>query len=100
MGQSQLEPAPGDVEAQRFSFEAFTRHEFFAEVNRWIVDRVVGPGDRKSTRLNSNHLYISYSPLFFNDTAPTEIYPLSLHDALPICGSLSRPSPVTSSSPR
>src|SRR6202043_2035062 len=24
--------------------------------------------------------------LFFNDTAPTEIYPLSLHDALPICG--------------
>src|SRR2546428_3156616 len=22
---------------------------------------------------------------FFNDTAPTEIYPLSLHDALPIC---------------
>src|SRR6266536_2281880 len=23
---------------------------------------------------------------FFNDTAPTEIYTLSLHDALPICG--------------
>src|SRR6202167_6584095 len=23
---------------------------------------------------------------FFNDTAPTEIYPLSLHDALPIYG--------------
>src|SRR4051795_10979017 len=23
--------------------------------------------------------------LFFNDTAPTEIYTLSLHDALPIC---------------
>src|SRR3712207_8232530 len=22
---------------------------------------------------------------FFNDTAPTEIYPLPLHDALPIC---------------
>src|SRR2546430_17119294 len=22
---------------------------------------------------------------FFNDPAPTEIYPLSLHDALPIC---------------
>src|SRR3990167_6985277 len=29
----------------------------------------------------SNLLYI----LFFNDTATTEIYPLSLHDALPIC---------------
>src|SRR3989441_12224008 len=25
---------------------------------------------------------------FFNDTATTEIYTLSLHDALPICGSL------------
>src|ERR1039457_3746343 len=83
--------------------------------------------DRKSTRLNTSHLVISYAvfcltkkkanqrqagldrttaaasyhepgrgapvgryPLrpyffFFNDTAPAEIYPLSLHDALPIC---------------
>src|SRR2546422_546886 len=74
--------------------------------------------DRKSTRLNSSHGYISYavfclkkkrtpvstqgllSPIsscsascvcarsssffFFNDTATTEIYTLSLHDALPI----------------
>src|ERR1022692_965450 len=85
--------------------------------------------DRKSTRLNSSHLVISYavfclkkknrrrdsgaaryprpsrrsapggtagdavgvahprhrrSFFFFNDTAPTGIYPLSLHDALPI----------------
>src|SRR6202789_2962657 len=35
----------------------------------------------------------SYSPtnehfFFFNDTAPTEIYTLSLHDPLPICGLL------------
>src|SRR6202453_1349767 len=92
-----------------------------------------GGRDRKSTRLNSSHLYISYavfclkkqemtcstlmatprrwlcpsrrrdhppitcielalllSPryclflFFFNDTATTEIYTLSLHDALPI----------------
>src|SRR5256885_11915774 len=27
----------------------------------------------------------SYSFFFFNDTATTEIYTLSLHDALPIC---------------
>src|SRR5947208_10905609 len=27
----------------------------------------------------------SYSSFFFNDTATTEIYTLSLHDALPIC---------------
>src|SRR3990172_6843997 len=42
-------------------------------------------GDRKSTPLNSNHNYISYSPFFFfNAPATTEIYPLPLHDALPI----------------
>ena len=27
---------------------------------------------------------------FFNDTATTEIYTLSLHDALPICGAATR----------
>src|SRR3990167_7069470 len=44
------------------------------------------PTDRKSTRLNSSHSQISYFVcfFFFNDTATTEIYPLSLHDALPI----------------
>src|SRR3989304_5308337 len=41
--------------------------------------------DRKSTRLNSSHGYVSYGVFFFKDTAPTEIYTLSLHDALPIC---------------
>src|ERR1044072_8000019 len=41
--------------------------------------------DRKSTRLNSSQTDISRMPsFFFNDTAPTEIYTLSLHDALPI----------------
>src|SRR2546430_419453 len=64
------------------------------------------PRDRKSTRLNSSHSQISYAVFclkknkyfvpatpphafhclffFFNDTATTEIYTLSLHDALPI----------------
>src|SRR5574337_880127 len=54
------------------------------------------PPDRKSTRLNSSHHSISYAVFclkkkkyfffffFFNDTATTEIYTLSLHDALPI----------------
>src|ERR1039457_2098666 len=100
--------------------------------------------DRKSTRLNSSHLVISYAVFclkkkknnnvhllrdgdtacssrqcalpawarsvlrvvcpakfgrvlswwcflfFFNDTATTEIYTLSLHDALPICGDWER----------
>src|ERR1051325_4353225 len=42
--------------------------------------------DRKRTRLNSRHRTSSrMPPFFFNDTATTEIYTLSLHDALPIC---------------
>src|ERR1043166_8651565 len=42
--------------------------------------------DRKSTRLNSSHVSETRLPsFFFNDTATTEIYTLSLHDALPIC---------------
>src|SRR6202012_1347878 len=41
-------------------------------------------GDRKSTRLNSSHTVISYAVFFFKYTATTEIYTLSLHDALPI----------------
>src|SRR3712207_2180426 len=65
-----------------------------------------GRADRKSTRLNSSHANISYAVFclkkkkyiqftevvqlfeffFFNDTATTEIYTLSLHDALPISG--------------
>src|SRR3990167_2004937 len=41
--------------------------------------------DRKSTRLNSSHSQISYYLFFFlKNPAPTEIYPLPLHDALPI----------------
>src|SRR3989442_7400948 len=39
-----------------------------------------------------SHLYISLF-FFFNDTATTEIYTLSLHDALPICCAARRTSP-------
>src|SRR3989338_8017440 len=46
--------------------------------------------DRKSTRLHSSHSSISYAFFFFNDTATTEIYTLSLHDALPIYGKFFR----------
>src|SRR3712207_2710330 len=48
--------------------------------------------DRKSTRLNSSHANISYAVFFFKDPESTEIYTLSLHDALPI--SRSRPRHV------
>src|SRR5258708_35872612 len=36
------------------------------------------------------HSSLFFSFFFFNDTATTEIYPLSLHDALPIHLSLAR----------
>src|SRR2546430_14531439 len=36
--------------------------------------------------ITSNPLQVFSHFFFFNDTATTEIYTLSLHDALPICG--------------
>src|SRR5438067_13485534 len=36
-------------------------------------------------------IFISFFFFFFNDTATTEIYTLSLHDALPIFAWISRP---------
>src|SRR2546430_12346411 len=36
---------------------------------------------RRCSSLGGDHMFF-----FFNDTATTEIYTLSLHDALPICG--------------
>src|SRR6266576_3617261 len=48
------------------------------------------------------HLYDLF--FFFNDPAPTEIYTLSLHDALPIsgghAGSADRPTPAATALPR
>src|SRR5699024_635239 len=40
--------------------------------------------DRKSTRLNSSHVSISYAVFCFSYTQTSEISTLSLHDALPI----------------
>src|ERR1035441_9025095 len=53
---------------------------------------VDGRIDRKSTRLNSSHLGISYAVF------TTEIYTLSLHDALPIF-ILTNPVPNPETSP-
>src|SRR3712207_6559514 len=46
-----------------------------------------GEGGRgpERTTLKSRQPHISHAGFFFNDTATTEIYTLSLHDALPIC---------------
>src|SRR5438034_1225809 len=48
------------------------------------ISLIVFDIDRKSTRLNSSHTVISYAVFCLNAHAPTEIYTLSLHDALPI----------------
>src|SRR5699024_9611011 len=40
--------------------------------------------DRKSTRLNSSHVSISYAVFCLKYTTTSQIYNLSLHDALPI----------------
>src|SRR2546430_7189517 len=37
-------------------------------------------------------MFLCFLFFFFNDTAPTEIYPLPLHDALPIFSAASRSS--------
>src|SRR3972149_301035 len=59
-----------------------------------VVGEATGRGlDRKSTRLNSSHSQISYAGFCFNDPATTEIYTLSLHDALPISTCAGRAPP-------
>src|ERR1022692_1913364 len=60
-----------------------------------ILRRLLGGGGGDCGRLRQfrrnwpgrrsiNREYLSYLIFFFNDTATTEIYTLSLHDALPI----------------
>src|SRR2546427_13306681 len=45
---------------------------------------------RTRSSSSSPRLFFLLFFFFFNDTATTEIYTLSLHDALPICGALPR----------
>src|SRR5690554_8203926 len=45
--------------------------------------------------LTLHHLHFSYIFFFFNDTPTTEIYTLSLHDALPISPHMPPTSPAT-----
>src|SRR6266699_1591716 len=84
-----------------FPYTTLFRSSHYPRGNlRQHTGRVFSPQraeDRKSTRLNSSHVRISYADFclkkkkelrlvlfFFNDTATTKIYTLSLHDALPI----------------
>src|SRR5258708_449706 len=56
-----------------------------------IIGRVVHVGERRFLVEARAHLFpwlVCGRIFFFNDTATTEIYTLSLHDALPICRTL------------
>src|ERR1051325_7240253 len=50
-----------------------------------MLPQPVGRSEEHTSELQSPYV-ISYAVFFFNDPATTEIYTLSLHDALPICG--------------
>src|SRR2546425_10989985 len=63
---------------------AFTRLPRGGDGERVRGGSPPAPPDQESTPLESPHQLLSYFGLFFNDTATTEIYTLSLHDALPI----------------
>src|SRR5699024_2200414 len=54
-----------------------------------VIDDIKGfettiRADRKSTRLNSSHVSISYAVFCLNLPSSSHLYTLSLHDALPI----------------
>src|SRR4051812_33243363 len=52
-----------------------------------LVCRLLLEKKKNKQESRSSYILASHTPLFFffNDTATTEIYTLSLHDALPIC---------------
>src|ERR1051326_6435499 len=56
--------------------------EHFANLVVRETERVAR-SEEHTSELQS-HSFIPYAVFFFNDTATTEIYTLSLHDALPI----------------
>src|SRR3990167_5422363 len=69
------------------------RREFISQDEELFHERIGGSfrplrSEEHTSELQSQSNLVCR--LFFNDTATTEIYPLSLHDALPI---LSRPLP-------
>src|ERR1051325_6773671 len=56
-----------------------------------VVDGDSGPRSEEHTSELQSPYVTASAGFFFNETAPTEIYTLSLHDALPICR---RPEPA------
>src|ERR1043166_7971706 len=59
-------------------------------------DRLLEEGSEEHTSELQSRFGISYAVFLFNDTATTEIYTLSLHDALPISRRAPAPGPASS----
>src|ERR1019366_10505518 len=51
----------------------------------WSVGSALRRRARRVLLARGCSLRLDPARFFFNETAPTEIYPLSLHEALPIC---------------
>src|ERR1051325_7241877 len=78
-------------------------------IRDWKLDLVVvngenaaggfGRSEEHTSELQSPYV-ISYAVFFFNDTATTEIYTLSLHDALPIYRAAAEADPRLEARPR
>src|ERR1051325_5577290 len=58
--------------------------ESYELLNSGVADGVSSSRSEEHTSELQSPYVISYAVFFFNDTATTEIYTLSLHDALPI----------------
>src|ERR1019366_9529477 len=78
--------APGNVYRRDF-FDA-THSPMFAQIEGLAVDEGISFADLKATLTHFARRFYGASRrtlfFFFNDPATPEIYPLSLHDALPI----------------
>src|SRR5437870_389154 len=72
---------------QRTLLQADVNVELVLQLSKAVEERSIKEKDRKSTRLNSSHVAISYAVFCLNDIAISKISTLSLHDALPIYGS-------------
>src|SRR6266480_3314889 len=64
------------IDSDRVGIEQFFYEAHELEIDLALEERTISVSDRHSLH---NDLFF-----FFNDTATTEIYTLSLHDALPI----------------
>src|SRR3990172_6951202 len=82
---------------------AHRRHRADPRVCRGPLPDVRVPPERSEEHTSElqSRLHLLFPLFFLNETATTEIYPLPLHDALPICRtSASPPSCRSASLPR